>query len=181
MTSFSRIYTVGVNHEAGPIFSRIEASSNLGAVQSTFRANLEVMNCPRDSHRLDLRREPAQSLWSCGFCSGAFIQGFSISDNLLRASAPLREEWDTEICCPADRTLMKLLRIREVAIDVCRKCLGVWLDPDEVEQLLGYALPEQLSAYRAAWKAKKGSASQDEPWIGVVLDAIVFGLMVPYL
>jgi Zn-finger nucleic acid-binding protein len=55
-----------------------------------------------------------------------------------------------------------------MAIDMCPTCGSVWLDPDEVEQLLGYELPDQLSSYRAAWKSAKSTAGEAD-----VLSALV--------
>ena len=60
-------------------------------------------------------------------------------------ASPRREAWDREIFCPTDNTRMRLFHSHALALDVCPKCLGVWLDGDEIGKILGQAFAEKES------------------------------------
>ena len=40
--------------------------------------------------------------------------------------------------CPRWRGKMKKIKKRDVIIDVCKKCNGMWLDDNEIEKLLTF-------------------------------------------
>ena len=61
----------------------------------------------------------------------------------IERTSPPREAWDLAISCPKDHTKMHLFRTRGIALDICPKCFGVWLDGDEIGKILGPAFAEE--------------------------------------
>ena len=92
-------------------------------------------------------------MWYCNVCSGGFIE--SLKHGFLRAKGPscAREPWDTEIRCPKDGEKMSLFEYRDVELDVCSKCAGVWLDDEEVAKIFGPALSDRFSIVGATASA----------------------------
>jgi Zn-finger nucleic acid-binding protein len=52
----------------------------------------------------------------------------------------MKTEHEEEIfICPRCKVDMKKLKKRDVILDICHKCGGMWLDKDEIEQLVKLA------------------------------------------
>lgn len=130
------------------------------------------MKCPRDSHKLAPRHEGARKVWTCSSCEGALVRGGS-NDWQLRRAAPIeREEWDTPVTCPVDGTAMTHFRLGLHSVDACSSCRSVWLDPDEVEQLLEDAGASQARRRNSAWS----EADLLSPLLNYVLPSLFDGL-----
>ncbi|MBT3982358.1 MAG: zf-TFIIB domain-containing protein [Bacteriovoracaceae bacterium] len=73
--------------------------------------------------------------------------------------------------CPVDQTLMKKLIVKNVMIDKCPKCSGIWLDGDEVSLLGNLA----SGSFKSSWAQNecKESKSSGSFWKGFILGAIV--------
>ena len=100
-----------------------------------------MLCCPRDSHNLVERRSGDKSVWCCNICGGGFtVLGLKIA--VAEGSSVPRAVWDREIFCPRDKTRMHLFHHRHVALDVCPKCFGTWLDGDEIGKILGPAFAD---------------------------------------
>ncbi len=98
-------------------------------------------NCPRDNTPLQQPGDAPGAMWTCGACFGGFVQAPPDRKVPPLSVDMAREEWDPPICCPQDGTEMKLVEIVGVAVDVCPKCGGAWLDDHEIEQLRVTGLP----------------------------------------
>ena len=79
--------------------------------------------------------------WWCRHCAGMWFPKASLE---LRRHAtlpdeswgPRRAETTPERNCPGCGTLMRVESDREIALDVCDACGGVWLDPGEYPSAL---------------------------------------------
>jgi ribosomal protein L31 len=99
-----------------------------------------MLRCPRDAQMLVQYTYENKSLWRCDVCSGALVYSESVASNHLHPITR-RAQWDREIQCPSDSTKMHGFRYRNVTLDVCFSCHGVWLDGDEIKKILGHAVP----------------------------------------
>ncbi len=107
------------------------------------------MKCPRDGNPLiEVAHpdQPALEAMFCDDCSGAFIKGFPVDKLAIETRLQTREEWDPEVSCPENCGKMDGHTLKDVAIDVCPTCGGVWMDGGEIESLLGSEYAKQLSA-----------------------------------
>lgn len=126
------------------------------------------MHCPCDNSLLNQGSLGIENLHRCNLCSGTFIAGnvfsqiraFSAMETHKRAngSKPFIRRSDKEaLTCPKDGKPMHTLMYKNVEIDVCSICHGVWLDSGEFEKinsLVNIAKPVNLT-----------KISEEMPWI----------------
>jgi len=105
------------------------------------------MRCPRDETNLTVERVEGVAAYLCEHCSGLWLEhsavlalaanrGLEWPSTALITPAPGDEE--INLSCPADHSAMVALSYKGIAIDICRRCSGIWLDGGELEQILGY-------------------------------------------
>jgi Zn-finger nucleic acid-binding protein len=49
--------------------------------------------------------------------------------------------------CPRCELEMQLLNVRDIELDVCPKCMGIWFDPKELDKVLGASSSFEEMAY----------------------------------
>ena len=106
--------------------------------------------CPRDRHELIQRMESGHSIWCCNIGSGGFVQALASRKTIVTDASFPREEWDLEIKCPKDKRKMKSLRHKDVLLDLCPKCSGVWMDGHEIAKVLGPAYSQNAKSKNPA-------------------------------
>jgi Zn-finger nucleic acid-binding protein len=103
--------------------------------------------CPRDGSELIEHVETPMPMWHCNTCAGAFIAGLPIHEFQSNGKKQPREEWDIEVLCPKHKERTQLLTVKNVAIDICPTCSGVWLDGGEIQSLLDPDYSKQLAVH----------------------------------
>lgn len=104
------------------------------------------MHCPCDNSLLKQGSLGIENLLRCNLCSGTFIEGnvfseiraFSAMETHKRTngSKPFIRRNDKEaLSCPKDGKPMHTLMYKNVEIDVCSICHGVWFDNGEFEKI----------------------------------------------
>src|SRR5258708_2150515 len=92
------------------------------------------MNCPRC-------HDAALDEVRCSRCGGAWISAATIDERVAHAQHRRRPTLDWQpahrdaIACPACAAAMETLTLFEVPVDRCA-AHGVWLDKDELEQIV---------------------------------------------
>ena len=111
------------------------------------------MKCPRDGGAVVRPPGPLQRVERCLDCGGVFIGAGTLRGmiagradelgpgRLLSRLAEAGSQGNDAATCPADGKAMTRFGFRGVDIDVCGHCLGVWLDPGELEKLSGQSAP----------------------------------------
>lgn len=131
------------------------------------------MNCPRTNSALQTARIGSVEAHVSTGCGGIWFPGFQLKKSeslnpeqrmkLIELSRTHRaEDLDTtaRLRCPVDDGVVLMRRFfsfkREIEIDECGRCGGVWLDPGEFEKILNlYHSPEAL-----AQKARRQQSSK---------------------
>lgn len=132
-------------------------------------SNAIRMQCPIDNSPLTRDSFGVESLHRCDECKGTFIGGnifseiraFSAMEKHKRANAsyPFIQRSDkAELNCPTDGKLMYTVIYKNVEIDVCAHCHGVWFDSDELEKIHA-----QVAIAKRVNLSKIG---EEKPWIG---------------
>lgn len=103
------------------------------------------MKCPRCHASMVEKEVPNghnHSYFSCEECGGLWLP-FVATQKLLRKDfvdvSIYRHSVSEGGCCPSDGSTMALCAYDGLEIDVCKECLGVWLDPKEYEQTVKIA------------------------------------------
>ena len=52
--------------------------------------------------------------------------------------------------CPRCQIKMKLLKVRDIELDACPKCMGIWFDATELDKIIGGGKSFEEMAYLAA-------------------------------
>ena len=102
------------------------------------------MDCPRDHHELGDRFISGALTYRCPECAGVFIRKESLRKLYEMTSSQfprilMSRQFDESrllasgITCPVDASPMGLRTYLGVELDVCSRCLGVWLDKGELE------------------------------------------------
>ncbi len=127
----------------------------------------ETSLCPRDSTLLEMRSAGPTVFHACPECQGLWIERRELSRFLSNPSevwrlpqgersSPIAVDGTARCTCPGS-PLMKTRRWAGVAVDVCPECKGVWLDGDEIDQLLaGRYQSEQRGSTFVAGEAALG-------------------------
>lgn len=72
--------------------------------------------------------------------------------------------------CPVDKEEMNKVLIKNIMIDKCPKCNGIWLDGDEVN-LLGKVA---TGAFKSSWTSHENDEKENGKfWKGFVVGAIL--------
>jgi Zn-finger nucleic acid-binding protein/ribosomal protein L37AE/L43A len=90
--------------------------------------------CPRDGAPLEEDRTRSRTIWRCASCTGIFVESTIVKPPEL--SAP-DDEPGPVAPCPLDFAPMVHGGYLGGKINVCSRCLGVWLDRSEIEKILG--------------------------------------------
>ena len=91
--------------------------------------------CPRDTTRLLPHPFRDFATARCSLCFGLWLPGPIVNDALGRVALPPGSS-ATFLQCPDDGGRLFAVRHRDVQIDVCTACGGLWLDQGELEQIL---------------------------------------------
>ncbi len=124
------------------------------------------MKCPGCSERMEPSNASGVKTHTCLYCNGIWISGasmdqlFSLEGRFDQISTLLNDTGDatsSRKCCPACvETSLHILTVRDVQIDVCMSCHGVFLDEGEIRALL----PTRHSADK-------------NPVLGLILDILL--------
>ena len=104
----------------------------------------------------------------CVRCNYAYAT--TVDENL-----PVCENCKTNIekeetrTCPADQTEMNKIFIKNVMIDKCPKCKGIWLDGDELNLLNNMATGE----FDKSWSKSEKENNSGSFWKGFVAGAFI--------
>ena len=77
-----------------------------------------------------------------------------------------------EVSCPLGHATMTLAHVQDHSLDVCGVCGGVWLDGEEVEQLLAVPPSADQVSSPSAW----ASADFITPLVGEALGRMLDGV-----
>ncbi|MBS0195377.1 MAG: zf-TFIIB domain-containing protein [Planctomycetes bacterium] len=73
----------------------------------------------------------------------------------MSSEPPIGFESDFTLACPYDGQPMEKVQLGKVTIDRCTKCKGVWLDMNEIHQIVAQGLPadqiDMSGPLRATW------------------------------
>lgn len=108
------------------------------------------MRCPIDHSDLYEKTFSDALTHRCGSCHGVFLPGKLFRDVMAQAAMHAHHEAKPKNTavnkyqrfCPAKCSAMMTLTVREIEIEVCPDCMGIWLDSGELEKMiLQYGLP----------------------------------------
>ncbi len=103
------------------------------------------MNCPVDHEELNEPSRKRPGFWFCDECQGVFLTRYALMEIFRAANVEGMDEEKSvsmddvtalERSCPfcfVDTMVEK--KVKGVAIDVCPKCSGIWLDAGELQTL----------------------------------------------
>jgi hypothetical protein len=135
-----------------------------------------MLNCPRDTNPLVQRSDAHSAMWACGVCFGGFMKSPPNQSFIAKCEVLPREEWDPQVYCPEDGTKMTLVEAAGVAIDVCPKCNGVWLDDDEIEQLQSVGLSGSTSPNQSGTDSASAGVVGADDLVSVAAAAVFVAL-----
>src|ERR1700752_3706163 len=106
------------------------------------QASRIVRSCPRCTFPLSAFRHGETELDHCRRCGGTFLDAGEATQLVASAAEP--QSWKTDynavsmgqstLRCPGGHMRLEIYRVkfgaREVEVDVCPKCNGLWLDKD---------------------------------------------------
>ncbi|MGE3173869.1 MAG: zf-TFIIB domain-containing protein [Planctomycetota bacterium] len=94
------------------------------------------MRCPDHHEELTTEGEGNGLRHRCRQCLGFWLDGAVVEHALGRrpAADALVPRTDPTRRCPVDQTLLHGAEHREVDLDACPKCGGVWFDQGELER-----------------------------------------------
>ena len=105
-------------------------------------------DCPHCFESLE-KKSLKKGLWSvdtdvCRTCNGLYLDKGELLK--LTSNRPLHKittkylgvDSDSKLLCPGCGSIMDMESVGGVEIDVCLQCNGVWLDSEELEQLMSY-------------------------------------------
>lgn len=109
---------------------------------------MPISNCPRDGNVLRKKALGDSEGDACPTCGGIWLK-FNTVKSLYESTyihAPSKfyhdskpnldyRSWDSEISCPVDGNRFRTYFFRNVEIDICSSCKGLWLDNGELEKL----------------------------------------------
>jgi Zn-finger nucleic acid-binding protein len=113
-----------------------------------------VWPCPKCQTNMSPGTSVLLHDWHCTACGVDWVSGEAVAAFLptvkafekLRAAAASGELPTRMLQCPTCRTRpMRLVRVDGVVIDVCRKCVGVALDPGELSAFKAHGQRAQRS------------------------------------
>ena len=96
------------------------------------------LRCPRDSTLLIAAPDHQCRAHGCPQCQGIFIDQNKVDG--LRAQAAWHKhvrhpQGQVQLQCPHDGDKLIAFPFKQVEVDVCLSCHGVWLDKDELEKI----------------------------------------------
>ena len=114
------------------------------------------MECPRDGTEMGYQGFWKYPRHSCGQCGGVFVNEKDLAYNLGHephvsfatvAEVKLDNLADSGLACPADGTVLKVVRFADNEVDACPACRSIWLDKGEYEKIVA-KVERQLDARR---------------------------------
>jgi membrane associated rhomboid family serine protease/Zn-finger nucleic acid-binding protein len=139
-----------------------------------------VRSCPRCTWPLSAFQHGGAELDHCRRCGGTFLDPGEAAAVFGKAAEPQywREEYNaishgqSKLRCPAGHMRLEIYRVkfdaREVEVDVCPKCHGLWVDRDE-----GVKLYDIVAATRK--HAENKELGIDRPGLGSYVFQILTG------
>ena len=49
--------------------------------------------------------------------------------------------------CPRDQAELQIIKVRDIELDACPKCMGIWFDPTELDKVIGGSKSFEEMAY----------------------------------
>ena len=130
------------------------------------------MKCPRDEALLAGLGPDATFGVRCDRCSGVLLlekqfmrstgQGARERLAAVAGLASLQNLAEGSCRCPRDGTPMRLLRFREVELDICPACHSVWLDAGEQSKVAAIIRKERREAALAEQAGNAGGQVIEE-------------------
>ena len=139
--------------------------------------------CPIDEKPLSLNHTDRLDVMSCGACKGAWLPATSAGTLLARlasATPPQQKFFDkvkaeghpSSLECLECGTELLTVEHRDVDIDVCPDCGGIWFDGGELQRFRTAAAPPppptapEIPARAMSTKAKVGAAAAGAAVLG---------------
>lgn len=107
------------------------------------------MRCPRDGTILQLSNYRNVTIDCCPYCNGVWLDAKELAEITKKSKDILLEEEPQESLnkshfkcprCKGEMMITHYSRPKEVEIDRCTQCGGIWLDTDELKEILKIAL-----------------------------------------
>lgn len=98
----------------------------------------KALPCPRDESALVEAPQHGVRAHECKRCHGIFIDANRVAGLKAQANCNRnvrRPVGQAHIYCPHDQDKLVPFTFRNVEVDVCFTCLGVWLDANEFEKV----------------------------------------------
>ena len=106
------------------------------------------MRCPRDGTYLHLTDYKKVTIDFCPYCNGSWLDAKELAQITQKSADTLWEEESPQTCrkspfkcprCGGELIITHYTRKKEVEIDRCTQCGGIWLDTDELKEILKLA------------------------------------------
>lgn len=97
------------------------------------------MLCPVDDAVLVAGSAGGHAVHRCPQCAGVAFAGTQLREVRAHAALQLHRQSGESIRtrpCPLDGAKMQTLRYKNVALDACPRCYGLWVEQGRVQQLL---------------------------------------------
>ncbi len=146
---------------------------------------LDGARCPRDGAILGAIAVFEGQVHRCAECQGLWITkaGLQTLSKSLRldvpelfggAAWPVASLPDSRLTCPDDAAALAATHWREVEIDICPKCFGIWFDRDELDKLAGRRPLEDQARPERRQRLIDGSFEPIEGVMEVLVSAAEF-------
>jgi Zn-finger nucleic acid-binding protein len=101
-------------------------------------SSIPQLRCPRDNTALIAAPDHQCRAHACPQCQGIFIDQNKVDG--LRAQAAWHKhvrhpQGQVQLQCPHDGDKLIAFPFKQVEVDVCLRCHGVWLDKNELEKI----------------------------------------------
>lgn len=126
------------------------------------------MNCPNCNSELQTEKRQGTDISQCGSCSGILLSEVNSLKIIpeVEQYAVLQEKStdevvlaDSERDCPACDIKYKMLNYKDVELDFCPKCRGIWFDKNELESIKSYMEKCKNSVQEQSGSGSIGMAS----------------------
>ncbi len=101
------------------------------------------MICPRCTVPLEWKPGNKTGLNCCPACQGLWLDHAALREARQNSQADLAGDFSklpgattSDIKCPGDGAAMLTIKYRDVEVDTCPECKGLWLDKGEWEKLM---------------------------------------------
>jgi Zn-finger nucleic acid-binding protein len=112
------------------------------------------MKCPEDRSALQVGTTEGHAGYVCAACAGTWLPARYVASlahdrnfdpDVFFSVLSEHAEADSNLVCPHDGALLARALIRDIELDWCRTCRGVWFNAGELQRLLAHH-PQEDSA-----------------------------------